>query len=382
MKWFSVIFWLIWLPSLAMAQNDSVSSVEKSWGDSVQMIADNNDLQQEPKRKKGLIRKIYNGFVGFIRGFSDIDTLYIEPQHYKFSAMLMTTYNFENYTIKSKSGQQVSFSPETKLKIGPYVSWSLLAWGYTIDLAYISANKKKEFELSVYTSRFGLDFLRRSTGSDYRIRSWGLDDQSTTELEEGIPFDGLEVSITGLNAYYILNHRKFSYPAAFNQSPCQRRSAGSLMFGGGYTRHSLELDYMKLKNTIEMATDVEEKVDSGLLFDKINYMDFSLSAGYGYNWVFSKNWLLSVSLAANLGYKTSEGIRGMDVSFLKNFSFHNFSLDGVGRFGVIWNDSKWFFGTYGVDHSYIYKKSQFETSNYFGNINVYIGFNFGRKKNH
>ncbi len=382
MKWFSVIFWLIWLPSLAMAQNDSVSSVEKSWGDSVQMIADNNDLQQEPKRKKGLIRKIYNGFVGFIRGFSDIDTLYIEPQHYKFSAMLMTTYNFENYTIKSKSGQQVSFSPETKLKIGPYVSWSLLAWGYTIDLAYISANKKKEFELSVYTSRFGLDFLRRSTGSDYRIRSWGLDDQSTTELEEGIPFDGLEVSITGLNAYYILNHRKFSYPAAFNQSPCQRRSAGSLMFGGGYTRHSLELDYMKLKNTIEMATDVEEKVDSGLLFDKINYMDFSLSAGYGYNWVFSKNWLLSVSLAANLGYKTSEGIRGMDVSFLKNFSFHNFSLDGVGRFGVIWNDSKWFFGTYGVVHSYRYKKSQFETSNYFGNINVYIGFNFGRKKNH
>ena len=382
MKWFSVIFWLIWLPSLAMAQNDSVSSVEKSWGDSVQMIADNNDLQQEPKRKKGLIRKIYNGFVGFIRGFSDIDTLYIEPQHYKFSAMLMTTYNFENYTIKSKSGQQVSFSPETKLKIGPYVSWSLLAWGYTIDLAYISANKKKEFELSVYTSRFGLDFLRKSTGSDYRIRSWGLDDQSTTELEEGIPFDGLEVSITGLNAYYILNHRKFSYPAAFNQSPCQRRSAGSLMFGGGYTRHSLELDYMKLKNTIEMATDVEEKVDSGLLFDKINYMDFSLSAGYGYNWVFSKNWLLSVSLAANLGYKTSEGIRGMDVSFLKNFSFHNFSLDGVGRFGVIWNDSKWFFGTYGVVHSYRYKKSQFETSNYFGNINVYIGFNFGRKKNH
>lgn len=382
MKWFSVIFWLIWLPSLAMAQNDSVSSMEKSWGDSVQMIADNNDLQQEPKRKKGLIRKIYNGFVGFIRGFSDIDTLYIEPQHYKFSAMLMTTYNFENYTIKSKSGQQVSFSPETKLKIGPYVSWSLLAWGYTIDLAYISANKKKEFELSVYTSRFGLDFLRRSTGSDYRIRSWGLDDQSTTELEEGIPFDGLEVSITGLNAYYILNHRKFSYPAAFNQSPCQRRSAGSLMFGGGYTRHSLELDYMKLKNTIEMATDVEEKVDSGLLFDKINYMDFSLSAGYGYNWVFSKNWLLSVSLAANLGYKTSEGIRGMDVSFLKNFSFHNFSLDGVGRFGVIWNDSKWFFGTYGVVHSYRYKKSQFETSNYFGNINVYIGFNFGRKKNH
>ena len=65
-----------------------------------------------------------------------------------------------------------------------------------------------------------------------------------------------------------------------------------------------------------------------------------------------------------------------------DFSFSNLNFDGVGRLGVIWNNSKWYFGAYGVLHSYTYRKSQFQTNNYFGNINVYIGINFGRKKGH
>ena len=30
-----------------------------------------------------------------IRGFSKIDTNYVEPQHYEFSAMLQTTYTYD-----------------------------------------------------------------------------------------------------------------------------------------------------------------------------------------------------------------------------------------------------------------------------------------------
>ena len=44
----------------------------------------------------------------------------------------------------AKSGQEVHFSPEARVKAGPYIGWSLLFLGYTIDLAYISANKKNE----------------------------------------------------------------------------------------------------------------------------------------------------------------------------------------------------------------------------------------------
>lgn len=334
------------------------------------------------QHKKSIFKKVADGVVGIVKEFNNIDTAYIEPQHYKFCTTLMSTYNFERYTIKSESGQEIKFSPEARVKIGPYIGWSLLFLGYTVDIAYISANKKKELDLSAYTSMIGFDFFRRVSGSDYLIRAWNLGEGTYDGPYTSIPYDGLEVSITGLNAYYITNHRKFSYPAAFTQSTCQRKSAGSFMFGAGYTRHALKLDYQKLKdafNTVE--ENLGEKVDSNLYFNNIKYTDVQLSAGYGYNWVFSRNWLLSVSLSAALGYKKSKGEH--DPSFLlDDFSFHNFNFDGVGRFGIIWNNSKWYFGAYGVAHSYNYKKSKFETSNFFGNINVYIGVNFGRKKSH
>lgn len=346
-----------------------VSSALWAEGDSIQ-------------HKKSFMKKAFDGVVGIIKEFNNIDTSYIEPQHYKFTTTLMSTYSFETYNLKSESGQEINFAPEARVKIGPYIGWSLLFWGYTVDVAYMSANKKKELDLSVYTSMLGIDFFRRASGNDYKIRSWDLGNGVVNEDVMAVPFDGLKVSITGLNGYYITNHRKFSYPAAFTQSTCQRKSAGSFMFGGGYTRHSIELDYEKLKSTLDAAQEgLGEKVDSGLYFQKIKYTDVSLSAGYGYNWVFSRNWLLSVSLSAALGYKKARGDHAPGF-LLEDFSFSNFNFDGVGRMGVIWNNSKWYFGAYGVAHSYNYRKSRFATNNFFGNVNVYIGVNFGRKKSH
>lgn len=343
------------------------------------LLADNDSIP----RKRSFLRKTWDGAKSIIKEFNNVDTAYIEPQHYKFTTTLMSTYSFEKYRITSKTGQTIEFSPEARVKIGPYFGWSLLFWGYTFELAYISSKKKKEFDLSIYTSMFGVDFFLRNTGRDYRIRSLDLNDKAVEDSVSGIPFDGLNVSITGLNAYYIPNHRKFSYPAAFSQSTCQRKSAGSFMFGGGYTRHALKLDFDKLKSAVgRVSPQSVERLDSGLMFKDIKYTDISLSAGYGYNWVFSTNWLLSVSLSAALGYKHTTGDRWVDLALLRDFSFTNFNIDGVGRLGVIWNNSKWYFGAYGIIHSYNYRKSQFQTNNYFGNVKVYIGINFGRKKSH
>ncbi len=345
---------------------------------SMNMAAGNDSIP----RKRSFVRGIYNGVTSILKEFNNIDTTYIEPQKYMFTATTMATYSFEQYKISSKSGQEVTFSPEARLIVGPYLGWSLLFLGYTFDLGYISTSKERQINMSVYTSMLGVDFFRKKAGKDYKIRSWesGRDGDEEVDLE-GVPFDGLSVSITGLNAYYIFNHRKFSYPAAFSQSTCQRKSAGSLMLGAGYTRHTLTLEHEKLQAALEKAMpDMTEKIDSGLMFDDIKYTDLSFSAGYGYNWVFSRNWLLSTSLSASIGYKHSSGIRVKDLLTFDDFSFSNVNFDGVGRFGIIWNNSKWYFGSFAVIHTYNYRKSQFKTNNYFGNVYVYMGVNFGRKK--
>ena len=332
-------------------------------------------------QKKSFGAAIVGGLKSVIREFNNIDTSYIEPQHYKFSAMVQSTYFFERYRITSKSGQTITFAPETRIKVGPYAGWSLLFLGYTIDLAYISANKKRELDLSLYSSMIGVDLFYRRTGHEYNIKDIDLNSDDTPPISQDIPFGGLGVSITGVNAYYILNHRKFSYPAAFSQSTCQRKSCGSVILGAGYTKHSLTMDVAKLKNTLE-PYDILPLIDEGIFFKSINYTDVSFSGGYAYNWVFSKNWLLNISLSAGLAYKHSTGDFVKDALIFRDFSFSNINFDGVGRFGLVWNNSKWYFGSNAVVHSYNYRKAQFSTSNYFGNVNVYIGFNLKKKKGH
>jgi hypothetical protein len=196
-----------------------------------------------------------------------------------------------------------------------------------------------------------------------------------------VRFDGFHASIKGFNLYYITNHRKFSYPAAFAQSTVQRRSCGSPMFGIGYMRHTLDIDWKKLSEltTKRMGEDQSMVVDSNIVSGKVKYTDFSLTGGYGYNWVFAKNWLFSGSLSLGLAYKRATADNEHSGFDLKNFRLTNFNLDGVGRFAIVWNTTKWFAGASTVIHTYNYHKQQFSTNSMFGNLKIYIGMNFWRK---
>jgi len=93
------------------------------------------------------------------------------------------------------------------------------------------------------------------------------------------------------------------------------------------------------------------------------------------------NWLLAGSLSVALAYKRSTGGATHRSFSLSEFKFNNINIDGIGRFGLVWNNSKWYAGMSGIFHAYNYHRSNFSTNNFFGSVNIYCGFNFGRKKN-
>lgn len=327
-------------------------------------------------RELGKLRRV-------VRGFSAIDTNYIEPQHYNFTVMLQTTYNYEYYRLSSDKGQSVGLSPDVVMKVGPYVGWRWFFLGYTFELKNIgfsSGKLKKELELSVYSSQVGFDIFFRRTGSDYKIRSARLGGQAISQLLENVPFDGINVGIAGASVYYIFNHRRFSYPAAFSQSTCQKRSCGSWIAGLGGTANSLKFDYRKLEQTVADRCGVKNfKVDSGLHFNQVRYYDINLSGGYAYNWVFARHWLFCASAQLALAYKRSHGDTDSDAD-ASRFSFDRINADGIGRFGLVFNNTRWYAGLSAIVRSYNYHRERFATNNVYGTFNVYLGYNFGKKK--
>ena len=316
-----------------------------------------------------------------IRGFSYIDENYVEPQHYNWSVMIQGIYNYDFYRLSSTGDnrQTVTFAPSPTFKFGPYFGWRWLFAGYTFDINHVDvSNLKQEFVFSIYAAQLGADIYYRRTGSDYKIRNVSLGKGMEKERFENLSFDGLNVGITGFNVYYIFNHQRFSYPAAFAQSTMQKISCGSWMAGFGYLHNSLEFDYEKMQATLQEATNKKVELDSGLMFNSVKYYNVSASVGYAYNWVFARNCLFCSSLSLALAYKNSRGMTADEDK--KGFDFKNFNIDGIGRFALVYNNNRWYAGVSAIVRAYNYRKSRFAANNIFGNLNIYVGYNFGARE--
>lgn len=334
-------------------------------------------IEEKPKKHIGAFRRM-------IRGFSKIDTNYIEPQKYNFTVMLQNTISFEGYTYRNDKGQEVVFSPQPSYKLGPYIGWRWVFLGYTIDLKHIGGSSRQGFEFSLYANQVGIDLFYRKSGENYRIERTKLGGSKWQDKAlRHADFNGFESSERGFDFYYIFNHKKFSYPAAYSQSTVQRKSCGTALAGIGYTRHKLKVDWEQFFDLIDERIGkgaAEELVDTTLHNGNIEYTDFSLSGGYAYNWVFAKNWLFDISLQAALGYKDTHSQMNRDKgSLFKEFDFHNFNIDGVSRVGLVWNNMRWYAGASAVFHTYNYRRNRFRANTTFGNVNIYFGYNFGKR---
>lgn len=309
--------------------------------------------------------------------FNNPDTRYITPNLYNFTFMLNTTSSYEYYRIGGNDqddNQSISFAPTPSWKIGAYVGWRWIFLGWSIDVADLFGSKNKikktEYNLSLYSAKLGGDFYYLRSGNGFRIR-----DFSGFEKPAGVTgsqdFDGLKVNMIGVNAYYIFNNRRFSYPAAFSQSTNQRKSAGSFLTGFSYSTHKLSF------RSEELPQWVLNQMDESMFFEHIRYNDYSFNFGYAYNWVFAKNCLACLSVTPAVAYKLAD-IDSKDSDYNQNYRSINF--DVITRAAVVYNNAKYYVGASLLAHTYDYHKKRFWVNNTYGLLQIYVGFNFSKKR--
>lgn len=120
-------------------------------------------------------------------------------------------------------------------------------------------------------------------------------DPATGELMgEPVPFafagkwnlaSPIKIRTLVFDGFYIFNHKKFSYGAAYNQKTIQLRSAGS--FIAGIMAYYADLRMNDSRNA-ELITYM-----GGI--GKIRQWQGSIGAGYAYNFVPAKGWLISAT---------------------------------------------------------------------------------------
>lgn len=224
-------------------------------------------LQQRREQVDSALASRYNRYK------CNIDTAYITRPQTKWT--VVGRLNVSGAEIKTEGMENGRhFMSEMKANRKMTLSVGVSYLGLSLSAALNPAKlmgKYHDYELNfnLYGKCFGFDFIYQDAKN---FTGWhDMDGMERIDLPEDI----LSVKTLNVNAYYVFNHRRFSYPAAFTQSYIQRRSTGSFLLAvSGQGQHA------KLNWDQEM---------------NLKITNIGIGGGYGYNYVPSRNWLLHIS---------------------------------------------------------------------------------------
>ena len=244
------------------------------------------------------------------------DTAYITRPQTKYT--IRARVNVSGTTIETEgidNGQP--FKSEMVANSKATVSIGAGYQGFMLSVALNPAKlmgKYNDYELNfnLYRRSFGFDFIYHDAKN---FTGWY--DQEGMERVT-LPDGMLHVQTLNLNAYYVFNSRRFSYPAAFTQSYIQRRSAGSFLLAASGMGQRATFDWEDVL--------------------KFKMTNIGIGAGYGYNYVPHRGWLLHISaLPTFIVYSNTSMTLGDDRMDL-NYHFPEVIITGRGAVVRQWGN--------------------------------------------
>lgn len=184
--------------------------------------------------------------------------------------------------------EHLEFSAKTDNGLAKAVGIKLSYRNTGVMLSKVFGKKSgTSFSINSATSRYGINFALKKykSGTPEITIKAKLDGETTTEKGEEEMQTPISVSTQFLDAYYIFNNKHFSYVAANKPSHIQVKSAGSIIAGAMYYHAKTEFISNNLVNLY--LTSIMHDIG------KVKITQASIGAGYAYNWVPARGWLVS-----------------------------------------------------------------------------------------
>ena len=287
----------------------------------------------------------------------NFDTLYISRPNARWTIKLR--FNLSGAKIKAdgrKDGQPFhgELRSDYRGTLSAAVSYRGVAAGIAINPAKLAGKSKdNEFNLNSYGNRFGFDIV-------YLASKTYSGDVTYNALKEHIAKGQANQKALNINAYYVFNSRRFSFPAAFSQSYIQRHSAGSFMVGASLDGQTAEISGTSL-STDQMV--------------KLKTIEFDIGAGYGYNLVAGSHWLFHLSALPTFDVlvKSKIAVAGNEVSM--GYHFPDVIITGRGASVYSWRN-KFAGATMVFNFSTIGDESKLQLGRDKWRIRFFYGFRF------
>ena len=223
-----------------------------------------------------------------------------DTQYYIFfpgsvTGRLYLSQKYTSFYLISDDAKDLHYMPNTTLNVGvgaTYHNFSLnLAYGFGFMNTDDNKGNTKYLDLQghFYTPTTAIDFY----GQFYKGYHLTPEGFSAPAGDDYYFRPDAKVHLVGLSYYHILNSKRFSYRASLIQNEWQKKSAGTLLFGG-------EAYYGTMKDD---SAWVPAKIESGYPqqgINKINLFSIGPGAGFAYTLVAFQHLFVTGSITGNV----------------------------------------------------------------------------------
>lgn len=326
------------------------------------------------------------------------DSDYVEPSHYIWSGTASYTMSQNMLDLKTSSGLKVKMESPVYNRLGPGLAYEWIGGNMYFNLGSnkSAGSERTDAGLTIFSQLFNIDIHYLKTGGEFTFSQFEIPYCPTyngikyTEIINFLYPDKVADLITtekfDLNIFYIFNHKKFSYPAAWTNATRQKISTGSAIAGLGYSNYRIDAHMGTIATSIPALGEWFRRWDptyrlpdfdftKSRICSTQKYQDFTLWGGYAYNWVPKKNFLVGASgtigvavkhqsadnsdLRAEIQDFNDRPTTAIDVNVPDKIDVSSNLVDfnGVFRLSGVWTNDRLFTGLRAKYEFYRYKNS-------------------------
>lgn len=236
------------------------------------------------------------------------DTSYYESFPEMLTTRVYLSQKFLKFTIPPSGNQtDLEYKANTRMNLGIGATYHNISLNIFYGFAFLNKDTAKgktkglDLQLHIYPRRWAIDLIALfPKGYHLEPKGFGIADPNRYYYRPDV-----QLKLIGISAYQVPNKAKFSYRAAITQNEWQKKSAGSLLYGGTIYYGTAKGDSALVPKLIESAFP-----QKGI--DNINFMAIGGGVGYAHTLVIDRHFFITASAIGNLDLTmTSEdGING------------------------------------------------------------------------
>ena len=275
-----------------------------------------------------------------VRKHSGFDTVYVRDYSRRITARVFSSTKYNAFVIASPTSPDLVYRPNNRINVGVGASYRALTLNIGFALAIFNNDNEVrgrtrflDAQANIYNQRWATNLFLQVFGG-YYISSHDLAQVGwTQDTQRPYRADLVQFNF-GASSLRILNDRRFSYRASFNQDAWQRKSQGSFLLGGYMTYYNVRADSSLVPTHLIGQFDAEARLRRG------SFLDLGPMAGYAYTFVHREHWFLTVSAALGGGLSiqrvTRQAFEGESTLSGMGLGWHGQVRSGIG-YNSAWN---------------------------------------------